>query len=62
MQFLTFLNLYCIACGTAELPADVCPGKGTRVAAMARTVLLTGGVGFIGAGLCRLWKTAVPPF
>ena len=64
MQFLTlslYLNLYSKACGTAELCTDVCPRGGPPVAAMSKTVLLTGGVGFIGASLFDLCQIAVPP-
>ena len=56
MQLSTFLNLYTV-CLAIENPAELClEGRGRADAAM-KTVLLTGGVGFIGTRLCDVYAT-----
>ena len=60
VSLLTYLNLYSVACGTAELCGGVCPVREPQMVAMDKTVLLTGGVGFIGADSFDLFKIAVP--
>ena len=61
MQLSTFLNLYAVACAAVDHCAEVCLEGGGRVEAniAMKTVLLTGGVGFIGTHLhnvyFRLW-------